>query len=181
MVTHYALRFTFYGSRFSIEPSPVPCSHARVSGLQRFLRGWLPVVLWMGVIFAASTDLMSSANTSRFIGPILRWLKPDVSEETIRLVQMVVRKGGHVTEYAVLAALLLRALRGPGANPHRTWSWSAAGLVLAVAVLYAASDELHQHFVASRYASAWDVMIDSLGAALGVGALWVHGRWKHWW
>ena len=67
----------------------------------------------MGLIFAGSTDILSSQHTSRIIGPLLRWLNPNVSDQTIRAVQAVVRKGSHVAEYSVLALLLWRARRRP--------------------------------------------------------------------
>src|SRR5207244_3497417 len=97
-----------------------------------------------------------------------------------------VRKTAHVTEYAILAALVWRALRipmtevqGPGnAKSARPWRWSQAMLVLGVATLYAASDEIHQHFVPTREGRFGDVMLDGAGAALGLFAIWVIGRWR---
>jgi VanZ family protein len=67
----------------------------------------------------------------------------------------VLRKGAHVTEYLVLGALLVRALG------RELPAWLAG-------VAYAATDELHQHFVAGRHASPVDVGIDAVGVALGV-------------
>jgi VanZ family protein len=37
-----------------------------------------------------------------------------------------------------------------------------------LAVLYAVSDEVHQTFVAGRHGSPRDVLIDAVGAALGL-------------
>src|SRR5581483_1961537 len=68
---------------------------------------------------------------------------------------LALRKLAHATEYAILGLLLLRAL-------GRGW------LAVAVGVLYAGSDELHQHFVAGRHASAVDVTIDAAGLLVGV-------------
>src|SRR3954447_1102928 len=67
----------------------------------------------------------------------------------------VLRKGAHLTEYVILGALLLRALER-----------DAAAFLAGVA--YAATDELHQHFVAGRHASPVDVAIDAVGVAFGV-------------
>jgi hypothetical protein len=77
--------------------------------IRRFLKNWLPVIVWVGVIFLGSTDLMSAEHTSRFIVPFLRWLKPDISAETLASIHFIVRKCTHVGEYAILALLLLRA------------------------------------------------------------------------
>ena len=79
--------------------------------MTRWLNAFLPVVLWMSIIFIGSTDLGSSQRTSRIIGPILRWFNPEVSDETIRALQAVVRKSAHVCVYALLALLIWRARR----------------------------------------------------------------------
>ncbi len=150
-------------------------------GGARLLKYWLPVVLWMTLIFSASTGSFSTQQTSRIIGPFLRWLIPDVSDETIYGVQFVVRKGAHVGEYAVLALLFWWAIRQPARGQRRPWSWREAGIAFACSVLYAISDELHQSFVPSRQGSPVDVMIDTAGAVLGLCALWGVGRWRQWW
>jgi VanZ family protein len=111
----------------------------------------------MTLIFVGSTDLLSAGHTSRFIGPFLRWLSPDISDATIVSIQVVVRKCGHLTEYAILAALLCRALRQ-----------SSAWIALVTAALYSVLDEFHQSFVSSRSGSPWDVLIDCLGALFGI-------------
>ncbi len=134
----------------------------------------------MALIFAGSTDLLSSQRTSRIIGPLLRFFDPNVTDETIRLVQMVIRKGGHLTEYAILAMLARRAFsnrRGiPNASQLSTTktSWQAWWL----STLYAGTDEIHQAFVSSRQGSPWDVLIDSIGACLGLCAMNWHARWR---
>ncbi len=67
----------------------------------------------------------------------------------------VLRKGAHTTEYAILAVLLVRAL-------------GREAPALAAGVVYAATDELHQHFVRGRHASPIDVGIDTVGLLLGL-------------
>ena len=136
--------------------------------MAHLLRYWLPVAAWMLLIFAASTDLMSAKNTSGFISQILRWWDPEISLESIRAVQFGVRKAAHVTEYAILAGLLLRAL-------HAGWRavrLRHALIALGVAAAYAALDEYHQSFVASRTGSPRDVLIDMSGALVGVAICW---------
>ena len=124
---------------------------------------WLPVLAWMIFIFIGSTDLLSASHTSRFIGPFLRFFAPDVTDATIGSVQLVVRKCGHFTEYAILAALLCRAFRSHALR--------ATAVAFFIAAVNAALDEFHQSFVASRTGSWWDVAIDCLGAFLG-SCLW---------
>jgi VanZ family protein len=110
-------------------------------------------------IFIGSTDLLSAEHTSRFIGPFLRWFAPDISTATIASVQLIARKCGHLTEYAILAALLCRAMRR---SPQ---GWFGA---LGISAIYASLDEFHQSFVSSRTGTAWDVLIDCAGALIGV-------------
>ncbi len=134
--------------------------------MKRFLKYWLPLLTWLGVIFLGSTDLMSAEHTSRFIAPFLRWLNPEISPETIAAIQFVLRKFAHLGEYAVLALLLFRAVICV-ANP--TWSlWLLCVSVWIACVVLAATDEFHQSFIKSRTASVRDVMIDSVGAIFGL-------------
>jgi len=155
--------------------------YAPTSSIHRFLRYWLPVMLWMGFIFGMSTKAGAPNNTSRIIGPIVRWLVPGISDEAVGRVVFGVRKTAHVTEYALLAALCWRARRQPVRGDFRPWRWTDATFALAVAAVFAASDEWHQTFVPSRQGSAWDVLLDSAGAALGLIVLWRLGRWRKRW
>jgi len=136
-----------------------------------FFKYWFPVVAWMILVFLASGDLMSSEHTSRFIGPFLRWLFPDVSGATIASVQFVVRKAAHLTVYAVLAILLYRAFRQ---DSNRLWR--AALPSLFIAGLYATLDEFHQSFVSTRTGTPRDVFIDCIGAAIGLALFHVFSR-----
>jgi len=122
----------------------------------------------MSVIFLASTDTFSSHHTSRFIGPFLRWLDPSVSAETVENVQYVVRKAAHLTEYAILSLFVWRAVRGGLKRSLVGWSTADAAKTLVVCFFYAISDEFHQSFVPSRYASPVDVMIDTAGSAMAL-------------
>jgi len=128
-----------------------------------------PLVLWAAVIFVASTSAFSASNTSLLVRPVLLWLFPHASEATINFIHFVViRKGAHFTEYAIFGLLAARAFR----TSSREWlrrHWFLVSLLLVVA--YALSDELHQSFVASRTASLYDSMIDSLGGLMALAIL----------
>jgi len=146
--------------------------------MKSFLRYWLPLLLWMLVIFGGSADPKSIAHTSRILGPILRWFNPNVSQETIDAARWVVRKGAHLTEYAILAWLAWRVLQRPTRGETRPWSWRVAGAALLIAACYAATDEFHQSFVKDRTASPGDVAIDTFGAVLGLLLVWIVFRWR---
>ena len=126
----------------------------------------------MALIFTASTDLMSAEHTSRFLVPFLRWLKPDITWETIGQIHFLIRKGAHLTEYAILAVLLWRALRHRRSNVRGSL-WPQAAIALAMAIIFAATDEYHQALVPTRGSSSIDVLIDSCGAAAGIMIRWL--------
>jgi VanZ family protein len=152
-----------------------------VPRLVRFLKYWGPVILWMALIFSASSDAGSTEHSSRILGPLLRWLLPGLSTEAIDGWVTGIRKAAHVTEYAVLAGLVWRALRKPVKENPRPWDWKQAGLALACAAAYAASDEFHQSFVPSRQGQVTDWLFDVVGATLGLLGLWLLGRWRKRW
>jgi VanZ family protein len=130
----------------------------------------------MTLIFGGSSDRKSFQHSSSIIGPFLHWLLPNLSDQAVHGVVVGCRKCAHAGEYAVLALLLWRAVRKPAPPGGSPWRWSQAGLVLVLAALYAASDEIHQAFVPSREASVSDVLLDTTGAALGLLSLWAVGR-----
>ncbi|MHB1244585.1 MAG: VanZ family protein [Gaiellaceae bacterium] len=99
------------------------------------LRLWGPVLVWAAVIFAFSSvpDLGTGLGT---------W-------------DLVLRKLAHAAEFAVLGALLQRAL-------------GSARAAVLLGIAYAVSDELHQVFVPGRLGSPVDVAIDAVGVSAGV-------------
>src|SRR5437762_4034156 len=134
--------------------------------MRRFFKYWLPLLIWVCVIFLGSTDVLSAEHTSRFMVPFLLWLKPEMSPEKILFFLIVMRKSAHVSEYAILALLLWRALRS-GPTPGVKMS-TLFGAALLACSLFAASDEFHQSFVKSRTPSVRDVMLDVAGAVFGL-------------
>jgi VanZ family protein len=130
-------------------------------------QAWFPVALWAGVIFYFSTEAGSFSNTAGLLGAVVSLLFPELTAPHLAAAHLLVRKVGHWCEYFILSLLALRALRT--ASPprrERTQSWVA----LALVVIYAMLDELHQPFVPGRTASLGDVAIDAFGGACGV--LW---------
>ena len=107
---------------------------------------WAPPVAWAGLIFVLSAQ------------PDLRFL-PDEG------LDFVIRKVGHAAVFGILALLLWRALRAT-TSLRRPWAWA-----VALTVLYAIFDELHQGVVVGRYASIVDVGIDAAGAVIAVAVV----------
>ncbi len=142
--------------------------------MKSFLKYWLPLVAWLGLMFVGSTNVMSSEHTSRYIVPFLLRLKSEMSPKTIWIILVVVRKCAHVTEYAILALLLWRALTS--VPVFRTKPSILFGAALLGCAVFAASDEFHQTFIKSRTPSVRDVFLDVAGALAGllIGASFTH-------
>ncbi len=84
-----------------------------------------------------------------------------------------IRKLAHFSEYACMGILVYTLLS--------QWMKRGRGMYLltvAWVFLSAACDEIHQYFVPGRWASPWDVLLDTCGGAFGmllcicVAALW---------
>ncbi len=119
---------------------------------------FVPLILWIGVIFYSSTGNASMAQTSRFLRPLLESIFSD--ENTIYLANVIIRKIAHLSYYALLAGLAFFALIGsPFEWLKKHWFWSAFGLVLVVASL----DELNQSLNPTRAGTVSDVLLDCVG------------------
>jgi len=146
----------------------------RVASTAKKNRLWRygPLVLWAVVIFIGSGDVLAASHTSILVR-IAHYLFPGVSPENLALFHFLVRKGGHLTEYAILAGLAARAFRTSSQETLRRHWFGAAWIVV---IVYALSDEFHQSFVPSRGASIYDSMIDSVGGLMGLVIVLWRGR-----
>ena len=104
---------------------------------------WSPCVFWGFIIF-----LFSSVTTP--------------STSSIYWQDFVVKKLAHLFEYFFLCLFLIRALRGSGMGK---WVYLNA---IIIAVLYGATDEIHQSFTPGREPHLRDVIVDGAGAYLAV-------------
>ena len=111
----------------------------------RFLKSWLPVILWSALILSAANDEFSNANTQGWLGRIFGPAPP--------LLNAIVRKGGHIIGYAILGLLAWRA--------HRTLF-----VALLVVVAIAVADESMQAMTLTRGGSPYDVALDTCAALL---------------
>jgi VanZ family protein len=158
-------------------PRPIPQLSEMEGRIQtphqlRLLMAWLPALFWAAVIFSLSTDAFSADHTGRVLRPILFWLIPHLTEQGFVTIHFFVRKAAHFTEYFIFCLLLYRGIRAG----QRGWRWSWALTALFIAAGYSALDEIHQAFVASRTASPYDSLLDSIGAAFAVVALFLWFR-----
>src|SRR5438034_11461141 len=91
---------------------PDPPTERRSRVWQRWMFDYAPPLLLMLVIFIASTDVGSAEHSGQVISRLFVWLGLSrwVSPERFDAINHFVRKLGHVTEYALLAGLLHRAV-----------------------------------------------------------------------
>ena len=139
-----------------------------------WVRAWWPAVVWAGIIFSMSTDKFSAEHTASILEPILRWLVPSLTPNQFELIHHFIRKCAHFTEYFIFCLLLYRGARGE--RKGWRWTWGLAALFYAAG--YSVLDEIHQAFVASRVASPYDSLLDSIGALAAFGVLWAWFRWR---
>jgi TRAP-type uncharacterized transport system fused permease subunit len=129
---------------------------------KKFIKYWLPVACWLLVIFFFSS-------------------LPAITVSTIDWRDFVIKKTIHLVEYAILLALLYRAIKQNLKNDLP----KTAMLALIFTVLYAISDEYHQSFVSGRTSTFRDVLIDTAGSLLSLTLIWnllpkAPGKLKNW-
>ena len=153
----------------------------RVLSLRAVLGG-LAGICWFSARSADDSAAMSGGLIEQVAGAITPGFSELPTEQQTAVVnqwQTVVRKGAHMTEYAVLGVLCWIA--ATGWFPRRR---IRAAVAAGVGLLYAASDEFHQRFVPGRGPGVLDVGIDFTGVciglalAAGVTALWRRYRRK---
>ncbi|MGO4889568.1 VanZ family protein [Anaerobacillus sp. MEB173] len=135
---------------------------------------WAAVVMWMSVIFylshqpAASSNELSGGVVEVIVTTIGTVTSSSVNTENFNFI---VRKSAHFLAYFLLGVLVLNALRSNGLQVYRRM-----GLAFLICVGYAVSDEVHQIFIPGRSGEIRDVLIDSAGAGVGIGVMWLLGR-----
>jgi VanZ family protein len=115
----------------------------RLQAIGYYLKRWTPAIILMTVIF-----LLSST--------------PSSGLPNFGIWDLIIKKMGHMIGYAILALAFVRGLGGD--------SQKNTILAFSLAVLFAATDEIHQAFVPGRGAAWYDVVIDAVGAAAGLFA-----------
>lgn len=143
--------------------------------MKTILSRFLPVIIWMAVIFAFS------ARSDPYASLPPTWGEPQVSTtptptgtvtKTLPSTDEILGRFLHVGEYLVLGFLVLRAVAWEG-----TVRAGNAGVSLGIAMLYALSDEIHQIYVPGRAFQVSDLLLDLTGILLGLGIYyWIYRK-----
>ncbi|HVR39715.1 MAG TPA: VanZ family protein [Thermoanaerobaculia bacterium] len=126
--------------------------------MKRFFNYWLPVVIWSAMILSAANDSLSAQNSGHWLRTIL----PFLDDAQLAFVNFLIRKLTHILIYAILGTLAFRAVRSEREGWRRSW-WLAA---IAIACAVAIADESLQGTTALRGGNVWDVLLDTVAAAI---------------
>lgn len=135
--------------------------------MKRKILPWVLVILWMSLIFffshqvATESNELSTGIISKIVN-IISKVTPSIEINEANL-NHIIRKAAHFTIYLILGILVTNALKDGNK--------SKLNLILAslvICILYAISDEFHQLFIPGRSGEIKDVILDSLGALLGI-------------
>ena len=135
-------------------------------------------IIWMIIIFIFSSQTgEASSNTSGGIVDTIIDIfitdydsyNADTQQKITDTITLIIRKGAHLTEYAILGFLWLFTY---ASSTHfscdiKKNKYKLIALSCICSCLYAISDELHQGFVADRSPAALDVLIDTIGGLIG--------------
>ncbi len=137
------------------------------------LRWWAVVLLIMLLIFIFSSQPATQSNklSKQVTAVIIEIIERaglfdggDMSaEEIASLFNRQARKYAHAGVYLLLAFFTMKALQLSGIR-----GFKAVFLSLAICVVYAVIDEIHQLYVPGRGAEFSDIVIDTSGACLGI-------------
>lgn len=139
---------------------------------ERFTR-YVPLFVWIGVIFFLSSGQASMSETSRFLRPLLEFFFPSATPETLTVFHGYIRKFAHLAEYAVLGFFAARAFSTSSIELLRK-HWLVLSLVLVF--LIAGLDEFNQSLDSSRTGSIWDVLLDFVGGAFAISLYYLIRR-----
>lgn len=147
-----------------------------VTGL--LLAGWMILIFWFSHQPADTSSELSGGLCVELVTAVNENFHLGYPPETVLSIagkiEYPVRKAAHMSEYAVLGWLAFAFFRGFCSIARKNYLCS-----MALVVIYAATDEMHQLFVAGRAGRISDVLIDSAGAVLGLLLLFAAERLVH--
>ena len=127
----------------------------------RIIISLILVALWMLVIFLMSSEVAGTSSARS--DEIVRTIQSIGVSAPTDLLTFLVRKAAHICAYFVLGILLFNLLKEYDLGVKKMIFIS-----IAIAMLYACTDEIHQMIVPGRSGEVRDVLIDTAGAAVGV-------------
>ena len=136
-------------------------------------RRYVALVVWLIlaavaaalIIYFSGESAPESTETSKgLIRRILEFFFGESSEDKVSFYNFYIRKAAHFTLFAAFGLSLCAGLKHQDRLP-------AVPFTLACGALFAAADEIRQHFVPGRAPELRDVAIDFSGVLLGTLAV----------
>jgi hypothetical protein len=156
---------------------PDPAVLRRITAGWRQIWVWLPVAFAVTVIAIESTNTFSAQHTSGWLRPIVERIFGHISDPVWFWMHHLFRKSGHFGGYGLVCLSYLRAwlltLGRVDGMSVGTWRWRSCGLAVAGTALVASLDEWHQTFIPSRTGLFSDVVLDTCGATVMCGVVWL--------
>ncbi len=121
---------------------------------------WICLIIWMSIIFILSNQPNSYKVTYDIIDNTL--IKFNISGIT-SILNIIIRKSGHITEFLILTILFISLIKEYTNNNIKIILSS-----LIFSFLYACSDEFHQSFIYMRSGVFSDVIIDLIGVIIAL-------------
>ena len=119
--------------------------------------------------FSNQSSEKSSESSGKIAEIITNNIKPirertQIEREKIILrVESVIRKIAHFSIYTIVGVLLMSLV-----STYKIDELSRISISLICGIIYATSDEIHQVFIPGRSGQISDVILDSMGVALGI-------------
>lgn len=131
---------------------------------------WILIFVWMITIFmfsAQNGDESSELSQGFLRAFILRFTPDNISEDIVNMMEYIIRKCAHMTEYAVFGILIFCQIK-----LYRLFEkeWNRIVMAVICVMIYASTDEIHQLFVGGRSGRFTDVLIDTAGGFIGIMA-----------
>lgn len=148
--------------------------------MKKFLVYWLPVIVWMALIFYSSSQPYDQQDIRPFLSSTfnLSWVSTLFSFVSFQyagseisvaalgetgFLEFFIRKAAHFFVYFVLGILFYRAFLHTLRKKNHLFIIS-----LYATILYAATDEFHQSLTINRTPLIQDVLIDLSGGLFGL-------------
>ncbi|MBQ7668711.1 MAG: VanZ family protein [Clostridia bacterium] len=127
------------------------------------------IILWCGLIFNLSSQkaVNSTELSGGVINKVLNLFGHDITEyesSVVLCMQIVIRKSAHMFLYCILAILIKLELMEYNIKNSNV-------MAILLTILYAITDEIHQNFVMGRSCEVRDIIVDLVGALIGIGLI----------
>lgn len=139
----------------------------------RFVKYWLPPILWMIFFFPVLNSFLGSPAIYRTLLSVAKFFFQDISDSNITIPYIIIRKSIHFVEYAILTFLLFRAFRGDSSIKWEV-RWAVYSGVITIS--YGFLDEFLQTLIPTRNGSILDSAINSAGVLFALGMIGIKAK-----